>query len=284
MDSIYENSDIILSKVASGEKGSQCKDYTTKAQESEKKVYPPNWMKVLLIVFAVCISLALGGLCMLGILYVSVSVQLSAQETNGTIMAIELEELTANYTRVKEHLRINNNYKAQFDVLSNQHEETLRKLNRFNQSTGCALCAIHWIHSGGKCYYFSTVKMNWTQSRDYCVTLGAHLVIINSKAEQDFVTSNVEVTSWIGLNDLDTEGHWVWVNNQPLNNSVEFWIKRKDDTSEPDNWTKVHPDGEDCASLGHPNGETDFWTDAYCFEEKRLMSLLQQPLFLLVCV
>ncbi|KAI2653104.1 C-type lectin domain family 4 member E [Labeo rohita] len=227
-------------------------------------------MKVLLIVFAVCISLALGGLCMLGILYVSVSVQLSAQETNGTIMAIELEELTANYTRVKEHLRINNNYKAQFDVLSNQHEETLRKLNRFNQSTGCALCAIHWIHSGGKCYYFSTVKMNWTQSRDYCVTLGAHLVIINSKAEQDFVTSNVEVTSWIGLNDLDTEGHWVWVNNQPLNNSVEFWIKRKDDTSEPDNWTKVHPDGEDCASLGHPNGETDFWTDAYCFEEKRL--------------
>ncbi|RXN15418.1 C-type lectin domain family 4 member E-like protein [Labeo rohita] len=85
---------------------------------------------------------------------------------------------------------------------------------------------------------------------------------------QDFVTSNVKITSWIGLNDLDIEGHWVWVNNQPLNNSVEFWMKQNNKISEPDNWTKVHPDGEDCASLGHPEGETDFWTDAYCFEEK----------------
>ncbi|KAF4100739.1 hypothetical protein G5714_018935 [Onychostoma macrolepis] len=108
-------------------------------------------------------------------------------------------------------------------------------------STGCALCAVHWIHSGGKCYYFSTVKMNWTQSRDHCVTLGGHLVIINSKAEQDFVTSNVKVTHWIGLNDLDTEGHWVWVNNQPVNDSGEFWIKRGNGIREPDNWTKGHP-------------------------------------------
>uniref|UniRef100_A0A672KCB1 C-type lectin domain-containing protein n=1 Tax=Sinocyclocheilus grahami TaxID=75366 RepID=A0A672KCB1_SINGR len=150
----------------------------------------------------------------------------------------------------------------------NQHKTTLEKLSRLNHSTGCA---IHWIHSGGKCYYYSTVKMNWTQSRDHCVTLGGHLVIINSKAEQDFVTSNVEETHWIGLNDVDTEGHWVWVNNQPVNNSVEFWMKRENETSEPDNWTKFHPDGEDCAGLGHPGAETDFWMDAYCFEEKRFV-------------
>ncbi|KAI2653108.1 Asialoglycoprotein receptor 2 [Labeo rohita] len=170
------------------------------------------WTKVRLIVFAASLLFALED--------VSVSMQLSAQKTNGT------------------------------------------------NNTGCALCAIRWIHFGGKCYYFSTVKMNWTQSHDYCVTVGGHLVIINSKAEQDFVTSNVKVTSWIGLNDLDSEGHWVWVNNQPLNNSVEFWMKQNNKISEPDNWTKVHPDGEDCASLGHPHGETDYWTDAYCFEEK----------------
>ncbi|KAG1948408.1 C-type lectin domain family 4 member E-like [Pimephales promelas] len=113
--------------------------------------------------------------------------------------------------------------------------------------------------------------MNWTQSRDHCVTRGGHLVIINSKAEQDFLTSKVKVTHWIGLNDLDTEGHWVWVNNQPLNDSVEFWIKRENGVREPDNWTKGHPAGEDCASLGHPAGETDFWTDAFCFQEKRFV-------------
>uniref|UniRef100_A0A671Q1R8 C-type lectin domain-containing protein n=1 Tax=Sinocyclocheilus anshuiensis TaxID=1608454 RepID=A0A671Q1R8_9TELE len=198
--------------------------------ESEREVCPPKRTKVLLIVFAVCLVFALGGLCILGILYVRVSVQLSAKKTNGT---------------------------KEFDVLRNH--------------TGCALCAVHWIHSGGKCYYYSTVKMNWTQSRDHCVTLGGHLVIINSKSEQDFVTSNVEETHWIGLNDVDTEGHWVWVNNQPVNNSVEFWMKRENEISEPDNWTKFHPDGEDCAGLGHPGGETDFWMDAYSFEEKRFV-------------
>ncbi|XP_073677590.1 uncharacterized protein [Garra rufa] len=241
----------------------------TEEQEQERDVYLPKWTKVLLIAFAVCLLFALGGLCILGILYVSASTQLSAQTSNGTIMAKELDKLTAEIkvSLDSEH----HDYKERFDSLRNQHEETLRKLNRLNYSTGCALCAVHWIHSGGKCYFFSTVKMNWTHSRDHCVSLGGHLVIINSKAEQDFVSSNVKVTSWIGLNDLDTEGHWVWVNNLPLNNSVEFWMKRNDKISEPDNWTKVHPDGEDCASLGHPDGETDFWTDAYCFEEKRFV-------------
>uniref|UniRef100_A0A673IG10 C-type lectin domain-containing protein n=1 Tax=Sinocyclocheilus rhinocerous TaxID=307959 RepID=A0A673IG10_9TELE len=221
-----------------------------------REVYLPKWTKVLLIVFAVCLVFALGGLCILGILYVRVSVQLSAKKTNGT------SDLMCSATSIRRHLKTLCNVKRPFTHIS--------KISKI-KTTGCALCAVHWIHSGGKCYYYSTVKMNWTQSRDHCVTLGGHLVIINSKAEQDFVTSNVEETHWIGLNDVDTEGHWVWVNNQPVNNSVEFWMKRENEISEPDNWTKFHPDGEDCAGLGHPGGETDFWMDAYCFEEKRFV-------------
>lgn len=50
-----------------------------------------------------------------------------------------------------------------------------------------------------------------------------------------------------------------------------FWIKRENGVREPDNWDKEHVDGEDCASLGHPAGETDFWTDAYCFQKKRFI-------------
>ncbi len=48
-------------------------------------------------------------------------------------------------------------------------------------------------------------------------------------------------------------------------------MKRKNEMSEPDNWTKGHPDGEDCAGLGNAIGETNFWMDAYCFEEKRFV-------------
>ncbi|XP_067281618.1 CD209 antigen-like protein E [Pseudorasbora parva] len=244
MDLVYENSDFIRSTTSSIDKRSRYKGQKT----PKKEVALHKWAKVLLIVLSVCLVIALGGVCTLAVLLAHAThFNVSDQDNNAT------------------------DYKEQFDTLHSQHEETLRKLNRLNPSTGCALCAVHWIHSGGKCYYFSTVKMNWTQSRDHCVSLGGHLVIINSQAEQDFLTSKVKVTHWIGLNDLETEGHWVWVNNQPLNDSVEFWIKRENGVREPDNWTKDHPAGEDCASLGHAAGETDFWTDAFCFQKKNFV-------------
>uniref|UniRef100_A0A8C2BX58 C-type lectin domain-containing protein n=1 Tax=Cyprinus carpio TaxID=7962 RepID=A0A8C2BX58_CYPCA len=232
----------------------------------KKEVTVHKWIKVLLIVLSVCLVFAFGGVCTLAIL-------LSHATPTTTLSFQFVQSVVKRRTPSHHHcfFVLDADYKAQFDALRHQHEETLRKLNRLNYSTGCALCAVHWIHSGGKCYYFSKFKMNWTQSRDHCVTLGGHLVIINSKAEQDFITSNVKVTHWIGLNDLETEGHWVWVNNQPVNDSVEFWIKRENGIREPDNWTKGHPDGEDCAGLGHPGGETDFWSDAFCSLEKRFV-------------
>ncbi|XP_043074217.1 CD209 antigen-like protein C [Puntigrus tetrazona] len=234
MDSVYGNVKYPRSTTASPHKG---------GQETLRKR-----MKVLLIFLSVCLVFAVGGVCTLAVLLTrATNFGVSDQDHNAT------------------------DYKARFDVLHKQHKETLRKLNRFNYSTGCPLCAVGWIHSGGKCYYFSTVKKNWTRSRDQCVTLGGHLVIINSKEEQDFVTSKVKVSHWIGLNDLEAEGHWVWVNNQPVNDSVEFWIKRGNGIREPDNWTQGYPDGEDCAGLGHPGGETDFWSDAFCSLKKKFV-------------
>uniref|UniRef100_A0A9J8A4Z1 C-type lectin domain-containing protein n=1 Tax=Cyprinus carpio carpio TaxID=630221 RepID=A0A9J8A4Z1_CYPCA len=253
MDVIYANSELICSTNASINKCSRYKGQKT----LKKEVTVHKWIKVSLIVLSVCLVFAFGGVCTLAILL-----------SHATPLAFFNSDFSVPVSDQDQNAT---DYKAQFDALRHQHEETLRKLNRLNYSTGCALCAVHWIHSGGKCYYFSKFKMNWTQSRDHCVCLGGHLVIINSKAEQDFVNSNVKVTHWIGLNDLETEGHWVWVNKQPVNDSVEFWIKRENGIREPDNWTKGHPDGEDCAGLGHPGGETDFWSDAFCSLEKRFV-------------
>ncbi|XP_051991420.1 C-type lectin domain family 4 member E-like isoform X6 [Xyrauchen texanus] len=289
MDLICEDSSYIhLTRTASGDKSSHYKCLKPFNQDIKKEVLLPKWTKVLLIVLSVSVVCALVGVCVLGMRLSHAkhsSISVSDQSHNDTDYKGQFEELRVQYEETLGKLnRLNHSsisvsdqshndtdYKGQFEELLVQYEETLGKLNRLNQSTGCALCAVHWIHSGGKCYYFSTVKMNWTQSRDYCVTLGGHLVIITSKAVQDFHVSIVKETHWIGLNDLETEGHWVWVNNQPLSDSTEFWMKRENGESEPDNWTKDHPAGEDCASLGHINGETDFWTDAFCFEEKRFV-------------
>ncbi|XP_051991422.1 C-type lectin domain family 4 member E-like isoform X2 [Xyrauchen texanus] len=251
MDLICEDSSYIhFTRTASSDKSSHYKCLKPFDQERKKEVLLPKWTKVLLIVLSVSVVCALVGICALG---------------------MRLSHAKHCSISVSDQYHNDTDYKGKFEELRVQYEETLGKLNRLNQSTGSALCAVHWIHSGGKCYYFSTVKMNWMQTRDYCVTLGGHLVIITSKAVQDFLVSEVKETHWIGLNDLETEGHWVWVNNQPLNDSMEFWMKRENGESEPDNWTKDHPAGEDCACLGHINGETDFWTDAFCFEEKRFV-------------
>ncbi|KAK3517124.1 hypothetical protein QTP86_019187 [Hemibagrus guttatus] len=129
----------------------------------------------------------------------------------------------------------------------------------------CALCEEGWKSLGLKCYYFSTDKLNWTQSRDFCVEKGGHLVIITNPPEQDFVFSQISETHWIGLNDLETEGQWMWVNNQPLKETgVTFWYSAPEGPNEPDNWKKQDPSGENCAALGDGNGNMHKWFDASC--------------------
>uniref|UniRef100_A0A6Q2WUE3 C-type lectin domain-containing protein n=1 Tax=Esox lucius TaxID=8010 RepID=A0A6Q2WUE3_ESOLU len=85
------------------------------------------------------------------------------------------------------------------------------------------VCASGWEFHGSKCYFFSTNKMNWTQSRDNCVSMGGHLVIINSLEEQTFLGDKVgsemhedEGKFWIGLTDGHHEGCWLWVDNTTL--------------------------------------------------------------------
>ncbi|KAK3506439.1 hypothetical protein QTP70_017065 [Hemibagrus guttatus] len=120
-----------------------------------------------------------------------------------------------------------------------------------NTKQTCALCEEGWKSLGLKCYYFSTDKLNWTQGRDLCVEKGGHLVIITNQPEQEFVASQIGETHWIGLNDLETEGQWMWVNNEPLN---ERDVTRPGKPDEPDNWKEEDPAGENCAALGHENG------------------------------
>ncbi|XP_019905619.2 uncharacterized protein LOC105012767 [Esox lucius] len=101
------------------------------------------------------------------------------------------------------------------------------------------VCASGWEFHGSKCYFFSTNKMNWTQSRDNCVSMGGHLVIINSLEEQTFLGDKVgsemhedEGKFWIGLTDGHHEGCWLWVDNTTLD------LKKSQNVTE-----RLHPKG-----------------------------------------
>ncbi|XP_043073238.1 natural killer cells antigen CD94-like isoform X2 [Puntigrus tetrazona] len=132
------------------------------------------------------------------------------------------------------------------------------------------LCLEGWIACRGKLYLFSSDELNWSSSRDICVSKGGDLVIVTNQTEQDFLFSKIKETHWIGLNDLEIEGRWVWVNNQTLEETgVQFWFR--DGPREPDNWRKQDPSGENCASLGDSNGNLQYWFDSSCKKKKRFI-------------
>uniref|UniRef100_A0A3P9BQ28 C-type lectin domain-containing protein n=1 Tax=Maylandia zebra TaxID=106582 RepID=A0A3P9BQ28_9CICH len=149
-------------------------------------------------------------------------------------------------------------------------------LNMQNQTMydSCYKCEDGWK---GKCYYFSTRKSSWDQSKTECSTKGGGLVKIDSSEEQvlntaagscshphvSFLGKNVQQKTtgyddlfWIGLTGSAEEGKWLWVDGSPLNESGE------------------DPDGDDCVGMGPM-----YWFDNSCKVPQR--SICEKPALIL---
>ncbi|XP_054998590.1 C-type lectin domain family 4 member A-like [Sorex araneus] len=117
-------------------------------------------------------------------------------------------------------------------------------------------CPKNWKPFGSTCYFFSSETKNWTDSEKNCTGMQAHLLVVDSKEEQDFINNNVKRSSgyYLGLSDLKN-GHWEWVNETPYNHSVTFW----------------HPgepsfDYEHCVMLNFRPIQNWGWNDVTCNE------------------
>ena len=62
------------------------------------------------------------------------------------------------------------------------------------------------------CYHLSNGKGTWEEAFNMCEVLGAYLVEVKSKEEDDFLRAvmTVETPYWMGANDKVTEGVWEW--------------------------------------------------------------------------
>ncbi|XP_066529627.1 CD209 antigen-like protein E [Hoplias malabaricus] len=263
MENIYENTDFQLSKIPRNEEchnSSDILDHTVQSVRGRSHLCSTQTLKHVLAVFSILLLCALVGLCAVGILYVS--------------KGISLEALSEDYSRAVQRLSVQehnaNETERKYDELKVEHHRAQERVSQCSGNQNCALCGEGWTFYGLKCYLFSTDKLNWMKSRDACNEKGGHLVIITSKLEQDFVSSRVQENHWIGLNDLETEGKWMWVNNKPLTETEEvFWYERKNEPDEPDNWKHEDSSGEDCAALGNETGNTGSWFDASCQKLKK---------------
>ncbi len=63
----------------------------------------------------------------------------------------------------------------------------------------------------GHCYMYFAGKLAWGDAQNDCLLVGAHLVSIGSKAENDALkVNNVKTDSWTGLTDQYGEGAFIW--------------------------------------------------------------------------
>uniref|UniRef100_A0A3Q2QX32 C-type lectin domain-containing protein n=1 Tax=Fundulus heteroclitus TaxID=8078 RepID=A0A3Q2QX32_FUNHE len=120
-----------------------------------------------------------------------------------------------------------------------------------------------WRLFRSRAYYISSTTKTWQESRAYCRSVGADLIIINSREEQVFkhwiifvdFANSFKLHMWIGLTDLETEGTWKWVDGSPLTTS--YWY-----TNEPNGET-----GENCGEISNLSTEKS-WNDVSCSDQR----------------
>ncbi|KAM8779947.1 C-type lectin domain family 4 member E [Rhynchonycteris naso] len=119
-------------------------------------------------------------------------------------------------------------------------------------------CPLNWVHFQTSCYFFSTNTLTWSESLKNCSMMGAHLVVINTQEEQEFLfqAKPRKKEFFIGLTDKVVDGQWKWVDGTPFMKSLSFW-----DKGEPNNLATV----EDCATIRDSSNPRQNWNDIPCF-------------------
>ncbi|XP_058877565.1 C-type lectin domain family 4 member E-like, partial [Acipenser ruthenus] len=255
-DQVYENVDI--KQPPSRRAGAQHGESATPVDSSDRPAASCGWAVWLLIALS---CLLLAAIIALGVLFYNL-------QAKNLELQSQYSELDRNYTDISATV---SDFQTKNLELQSRYSELERNYTDISARV-CEACPQNWELFNGKCYYFSTDRMNWHSSRDKCTSLGGHLVIIESDGEQRFLsgkvtheakTSNEEEQSyWIGLTDAVTEGTWLWVDGTPLigNVKAKFWATRTNDKGkEPDDYNGEDWYGEDCAQLHPKRNSKETW-------------------------
>jgi hypothetical protein len=93
-------------------------------------------------------------------------------------------------------------------------------------SDSCASCSP--LVSGDRVYYFCTNDDDWVGARNKCLKRGADLASLGDQAEHDLIWSKLKSLDgefWIGANDRDEEGVYVWTDGGSLSEDDPRWAQ-----------------------------------------------------------
>lgn len=103
-------------------------------------------------------------------------------------------------------------------------------------------------------YRFVQQGAVYDQAYAACSADGAHLVVVDDQAENDYLAARVVDHTWIGLDDYTVEGEFVWVTGQPL-----AALHDEFKTGEPSDSAT-----EDCTEMDGVDPEIGLWNDNNC--------------------
>jgi len=124
-----------------------------------------------------------------------------------------------------------------------------------SQCTAATTCGTGGTQVGTKCFTFNAGPQTWLAALTTCVAAGGSLAKIESAAEQTAAFALTGgVNTWIGLNDIGTEGTFTWADDAALGGYTNW------NAGEPDS-TAANPQPQHCVNMRAADG---FWNDVSC--------------------
>ncbi|MDP2317319.1 MAG: MopE-related protein [Pseudomonadota bacterium] len=115
-----------------------------------------------------------------------------------------------------------------------------------------------WACTESSGYLLCDTAASWTTAQQVCAGLGIELVEITSSAENTTLASLSITPTWIGANDRDLEGAWLWDDGSSV--SYEAF-----GTGEPDD------SGDSDCAITNTAGRRGEWSDTRCSTEYQFL-------------
>ncbi|XP_023249392.1 CD209 antigen-like protein E [Seriola lalandi dorsalis] len=176
-------------------------------------------------------------------------------ETSYNSLWKEKDQLQSRYNSL---LRTKDRSQTNYSSLLADRDKLQDRIERLKVKLRRVPCKLGWKKFDISCYFISTMKRNWTESRKSCKAQGTDLVVIESREEQVFVNGVLKKgqNAWIGLTDKQKEGTWMWVDDTPI--TTKFW-----QIGQPNSYSG----NQDCAEIVQDTSVGE-WNDDGCFAEQ----------------
>ena len=114
-----------------------------------------------------------------------------------------------------------------------QEVEALKNQSRENRQLAVGALKGLYIPPHVYIYQLTSARQSWQQSQEFCQNWGGTLAVhgVKTRENRKTLVQNLSITTnfWIGVNDIASEGNWVWVNGERASSSELIW-----DSGEPD--------------------------------------------------